>query len=146
MSSGLVSRGVSQFWWSISLCGVRVVCAWLISIEFVDVTYAAAIAEVESRMPEGSRGDIASCELRERCSLPGCPFLVHSDLNFCPNYCCLKCQGLHQGADWAKGGRRHYKHCECIYIYVYIHLKLSQQKHNECQFEEFKYLSVVLFG
>lgn len=51
-----------------------------------------------------------------KCAHPECNYMKHSDPSISQNYCCEKCEGLHQGADWAEGGKRHYKNCEKIEI------------------------------
>ena len=58
--------------------------------------------------PEQHRGP-------SKCEHPDCTFQAHTDLAIGGGrYCCEKCEGLHQGADWAEGGKRHYKNCEKI--------------------------------
>lgn len=51
-----------------------------------------------------------------QCEHPECTYMAHSDPSVTTTglYCCEKCEGLHQGADWAEGGKRHYKTCEKI--------------------------------
>eukprot|EP00928_Gymnodinium_smaydae_P089937 TRINITY_DN73808_c0_g1_i1.p1 TRINITY_DN73808_c0_g1~~TRINITY_DN73808_c0_g1_i1.p1 ORF type:complete len:332 (+),score=59.75 TRINITY_DN73808_c0_g1_i1:64-1059(+) len=62
--------------------------------------------------PVGKGGGMAMS--RGRCAHPECTYLKNSDPSISRNYCCEKCEGLHQGADWAEGGKRHYKNCEKI--------------------------------
>ena len=52
--------------------------------------------------------------LFKKCEHPDCAFLVHSNPFIgSGRYCCEKCEGLHQGAEWAQTkGNRHYKNCE----------------------------------
>lgn len=49
-----------------------------------------------------------------KCANPDCSYMKHSDPSISQNYCCEKCEGVHQGAEWAEGGKKHYKHCEKI--------------------------------
>jgi len=51
---------------------------------------------------------------RGKCAHPECEYTANSDPSISLGYCCEKCEGLHQGADWAEGGKRHYKNCEKI--------------------------------
>ncbi|CAK0846098.1 unnamed protein product [Prorocentrum cordatum] len=53
---------------------------------------------------------------RRKCAHPECTYVVNSDPSISTNYCCEKCEGVHQGADWAEGGKRHYKSCEKIEV------------------------------
>eukprot|EP00931_Biecheleriopsis_adriatica_P026613 TRINITY_DN16176_c0_g1_i1.p1 TRINITY_DN16176_c0_g1~~TRINITY_DN16176_c0_g1_i1.p1 ORF type:complete len:294 (-),score=67.93 TRINITY_DN16176_c0_g1_i1:56-907(-) len=51
--------------------------------------------------------------IANKCAHPECTYLKHSDPSVSLRYCCQKCEGLHQGADWAENGwKRHYKNCE----------------------------------
>jgi len=49
-----------------------------------------------------------------KCANPECEYMKHSDPFYSQLYCCEKCEGSHTGADWAEGGKKHYKHCEKI--------------------------------
>lgn len=60
----------------------------------------------------GSLSEGDGSRWQQRCANPGCEYLVHSNPSECELYCCQKCEGRHQGADWAMGGVKHYKQCE----------------------------------
>ena len=64
--------------------------------------------EVRHQSPWRSLQEVRTCEH------PDCAFLVHSNPFIgSGRYCCEKCEGLHQGAEWAQTkGNRHYKNCE----------------------------------
>jgi len=59
---------------------------------------------------------IAMQRMELLCALPGCELLAHSNVAIIDHlnrpFCCLKCQGRHDGEDWASRGKKHYKHCE----------------------------------
>jgi len=63
-------------------------------------------------VPIGNYGPTGGSQ--QKCAHPECEYCVNSDSSIVLNYCCEKCEGLHQGADWAEGGKRHYKSCEKI--------------------------------
>jgi len=52
-------------------------------------------------------------EHRDRpCGNPDCYYLVNKDASISLEYCCEKCEGRHQGLDWATGGKNHWKSCD----------------------------------
>lgn len=50
----------------------------------------------------------------EPCANPDCVYTKNSDPSISKWYCCEKCEGVATGADWAQGGKKHYKNCEKI--------------------------------
>lgn len=72
---------------------------------------AAAAAAWQAPARKGGGGGA-----RAKCAHPECEYMRHSDPSVSKRYCCEKCEGLHQGADWAEGGKRHYKSCEKMEI------------------------------
>lgn len=50
----------------------------------------------------------------KKCEHPDCNYMRNPDPSVSRLYCCEKCEGLHKGAAWAAGGKRHFKSCAKI--------------------------------
>jgi|ERR1719296_103170 len=48
------------------------------------------------------------------CANPECWYMTNSDPSISQFYCCEKCEGVHNGEEWAQNGKKHYKNCEKV--------------------------------